>query len=178
MLCRYISKKSLHEKVVLVIDEFTYLFAKEPGIQSQLQNAIDNHLLNSNVILILSGSHVGMIEEVISYHKPLYGRITFQIKLEPFDYLESSHFYPNYSNEDKIRTYAVFSGIPFFLSLIDDKKTVKENVVELLLEDHAILAEETEFFLKQELRSVSSYTMIIHAISFGSTRLGEISTKA
>jgi AAA+ ATPase superfamily predicted ATPase len=178
MLFLYLNKKSYQERVLLIIDEFTYLFTKEPAIQSLLQNAIDTHLVDSNITLILSGSHVGMIEDVISYHKPLYGRTTFKMQIKPFDYYESSMFYPNFNNEDKIRLYSVFGGIPYYLSKINDQITVKANIEKLIIDESAILADETEFFLKQELRSISSYSMIINSICSGATRLNEISTKS
>jgi len=178
MLFEYLNKKSNKERVLLIIDEFTYLFTKEPAIQSLLQNAIDNHLVESNVTLILSGSHVGMIEDVISYHKPLYGRTTFKMKIKPFDYYESSLFYPNFENEDKVRLYSVFGGIPYYLSKINDSISIKANIERLIIDENAILADETEFFLKQELRSITSYSMIINSICSGATRLNEISTKS
>ena len=178
MLFNYLNKKSNRERVLLIIDEFTYLFTKEPAIQSLLQNAIDNHLVESNVTLILSGSHVGMIEDVISYHKPLYGRTTFKMKIKPFDYYEASQFYSNFDNEDKVRLYSVFGGIPYYLSKIDNKISIKDNIKKLIIDDNALLADETEFFLKQELRSITSYSMIINSICSGATRLNEISTKS
>jgi AAA+ ATPase superfamily predicted ATPase len=163
---------------LLVIDEFTYLFTKETAIQSLLQNAIDTHLVESNVTLILSGSHVGMIEDVISYNKPLYGRTTFKMKIKPFDYYESSLFYPKFENEDKVRLYSVFGGIPYYLSKINDSISIKANIERLIIDENAILADESEFFLKQELRSIISYSMIINSICSGATRLNEISTKS
>lgn len=42
---------------------------------------------------------------------------------------ESAMFYPLLSNEDKVRIYSVFGGIPYFNRLIDDKKSVKENII-------------------------------------------------
>lgn len=177
MLFNYLKKKSEKERVVFIIDEFTYLFAKEPGIQSVLQTIIDG-LKGTNIILILSGSQVGMIEKVISYKKPLYGRATFKIKILPFDYYDSSKFYSNFSNEDKIRAYAIFGGIPYYLTMIDDKLSLKDNVIDLIISESGVLRNEVEFFLRQELRSISTYSMIINAISSGATRLNEISTKS
>ncbi len=102
MIFDYLIKKSVNERVLIIIDEFTYLFTKDPGILSVLQNIIDNKLINSNISLILSGSQVGMIEDVISYKKPLYGRTTFKIKIKAFDYFDSAKFFPKYSYDDKV----------------------------------------------------------------------------
>jgi len=173
----YLQDKSRQRRVLLIIDEFTYLFSKEPGVQSVLQGIIDD-LVSYDIALVLSGSQVGMIEDVISYRKPLYGRTTFKIKLEPFDYYDSARFYPGYPVEDKIRTYAVFGGIPYVLSKIDERLSLAENIIRLIVDKDGILGEETEFFLKRELRATSTYGMIIHAIAGGATRLSEISDKS
>jgi AAA+ ATPase superfamily predicted ATPase len=121
MLFAYLKKKSEKERVLLVIDEFTYLFTREKGVESILQNIIDDILKEANMILVLSGSQVGMIEDVISYKRPLYGRLSFKIKLEDMDYYDASQFYPEYSDEDKIIAYSIFGGIPHYLAKIDDR---------------------------------------------------------
>lgn len=67
---KYLVHKAKEERVTLVIDEFIYLLEGEPGVQLILKKY--NWLLKAeNFCLILSGSHVGMIEDVLSYKKPL-----------------------------------------------------------------------------------------------------------
>ncbi|MGB4613415.1 MAG: ATP-binding protein [Erysipelotrichaceae bacterium] len=178
LLFDYLVKKSKTQKIIVIIDEFTYLMKTNNEIQSILQNIIDHKLLNSNLKLIISGSHVGMIEDALSYQKPLYGRSTFKMKIEPFDYYDASKFYLNASNEDKVRFYSVFGGVPFYTDKIDDSLSVEENVKSLIIEDGAIFEDEVNFFLSQEVRSVATYGKIINAIANGATRLNEISTKS
>lgn len=178
MLFKYLVEKSKNERVILIVDEITYLLSSDESIQSVLQNIIDTYLLDSNILLILSGSQVGMIEDIVSYEKPLYGRTTFKLQLKAFDYYEASLFYPSFSAIDKINAYSIFGGVPYYLSKIDDTLSLKENVVNLIISEDGILFEETDFFLKQELRSISSYSMILNAISSGATKLNEISNKA
>ena len=63
------------EKKVLVIDEFPYLVKSNPAFPSILQNAWDEVLKDSNVMLILCGSLIGMMQKhALSYDSPLYGR--------------------------------------------------------------------------------------------------------
>lgn len=174
---KYLVHKSKDKRVTLIIDEFTYLLEGDPGVQSVLQNIIDS-MLNENFCLILSGSHVGMIEDVLSYKKPLYGRATFKLELKPFDYYDSSLFYPNYSNEDKVIAYSVFGGIPHYLSLVDESKTIRENIIDLVVSDSGVLHDEVDFIIRQELRSVLTYKMVLDVVAGGTTRLNEISTKA
>lgn len=65
------------EKKVFVIDEFPYLVKTNSAFPSILQNAWDEILKDSNVMLILSGSFIGMMQKhALSYDSPLYGRRT------------------------------------------------------------------------------------------------------
>lgn len=177
-LFEYLAKKSKEQKLILILDEFTYLLASNPELLSVLQNIVDQHLLQSSLKLILSGSHVGMVEDALSYKKPLYGRTTFKLKVEAFDYFDAAKFYPAMSNEDKIRLYSVFGGVPFYTNKIDQEKSVSENIKSLIIEEGSVFEDEISFFLSQEVRSVASYGKIINAIASGATRLNEISTKS
>lgn len=174
----FLAKMSMKEETIFILDEFTYLLDSDKGILSQLQNIVDHTLSSSQLKLFLSGSHVGMVEDAISYKKPLYGRTTFKMKLEPFDYYDASLFYPHFSNEDKIRLYSVFGGIPFYLVQINDQRSVEENIKKLILKTGAIFEDETSFFLSQEVRSIKSYGNILSAIAAGATRHNEIQSKS
>lgn len=175
---KYLIKRSSTQKIVFIVDEFTYLLSTNPELLSVFQNIIDQHLLKTNMTLLLSGSHVGMVEDAITYKKPLYGRTSFKIKLEPFNYYEASLFYPNLKAEDKIRLYSVFGGVPFYTSKIDERKSVKDNIMNLIVEDGAVFEDEVSFFLSQEVRSVATYGKILNAIASGATKLSEITSKS
>jgi AAA+ ATPase superfamily predicted ATPase len=178
MIFKYLVLRSNEKRITLIIDEFTYLMDGNDRILSLLQNIIDHSLLDSNLCLIISGSHVGMIEDALSYQKPLYGRSTFKLKLEQFNYREASKFYPNISNQDKVRFYSIFGGVPFYLGQIDSNKSVKENIIDLILAPGAIFEEEISFFLSQEVRSQTNYGRVLNAIASGATKLNEIATKS
>ena len=63
-LFRVISEYRPEEKKVLVIDEFPYLVKSNPAFPSILQNAWDEILKDSNVMLILCGSLIGMMQSM------------------------------------------------------------------------------------------------------------------
>jgi AAA+ ATPase superfamily predicted ATPase len=177
-LFKYLVQKSKTQRIVIIIDEFTYLIKTNPEIMSILQNIIDHLLIDSRLKLIISGSHVGMIEDALAYQKPLYGRATFKMKIEAFDYYDAAKFYPKVSNEDKVRLYSIFGGVPFYNSKIDDNRSVEDNIKTLIIEKGAVFEDEVSFFLSQEVRSVATYGKIINAIASGATRLNDISTKS
>jgi len=91
----YIAKKLNKRRLIIVIDEFSYLVEKDESIPSVFQLAWDEFLKDKNVMLILSGSSISMMERgALSYKSPLYGRRTGQIKLSPFTIENILEFYP------------------------------------------------------------------------------------
>lgn len=46
-----------------------------------------------------------MENQGLGYKSPLYGRRTAQFKIQPFDYFDSSLFFKNVTNKDKVLAY-------------------------------------------------------------------------
>jgi len=100
---------------LIVIDEFQRLHGT--GGVTELQSFWDRLSFEKNIMVVLSGSSVGMMEKIgLSYESPLYGRATKILKMEDLDYGSARLFIKGYSEEDKVRTYAVFGGTPGYLA--------------------------------------------------------------
>ena len=170
--------KNPDEKVCIIIDEFPFIAKEYPTIKSILQHTIDHKWQHKNIMFILCGSSVSfMVNEVLGYSSPLYGRRTANIELKPLNYLEASEFFPNFSNIDKITAYMILGGIPYYLQIFDDKLSLKENISKYIFDDSSVLREEPLFLLKQEFREPTIYNSIIEAIATGASKFNEISQK-
>jgi len=78
------------DRLVVVLDEFPYLVTAHPPLATILQRVWDQTLKNSQIMLILCGSYIGMMEEtVLGYQAPLYGRRTAQYLLEPLQFKDA-----------------------------------------------------------------------------------------
>ena len=166
------------ERIVLVIDEYPYLAHSVKGMSSILQSQIDMFFKNSKLFLILCGSSMSFMEnQVLGYQSPLYGRRTAQLKIQPFDFFESTKFYKKYDIYDTAVIYGITGGIPQYLEQINDKLSVEQNITDSFFDPSSYLFEEPSNLLKQELREPQMYNDIITAIATGSSRLNEISTK-
>ena len=74
-----------------------------PSIKSMFQHEIDHYWKKQNLFLILCSSSVSfMINDIMGYKSPLYGRVTGSLEVKPFDYLDGAKFFPDYSNEEKL----------------------------------------------------------------------------
>ena len=149
----YVTKKASNKKTILIIDEFPFMAGPNPSIKSMLQHEIDHHWKNQNILLILCGSSVSfMINDIMGYESPLYGRTTSRMEVLPFDYLESAKFFPSYSMEDKLIAYGVLGGIPRYLNAFSGKRSIQENIETEILKNGAFLNDEPMMLLKMELR--------------------------
>lgn len=166
-------------KKLVVIDEFPYMCHGNSSIPSILQNLWDSELKNQNVMIILCGSSMSFIEkELLAEKNPLYGRATGIYKMNEMSFYDAVKFFPNYSAEEKIISYAILGGIPHYLNQFDSKLSLAENIKKNILTKGSVLYSEVEFLLHQELRETTTYNSIIETIALGSTKLNEISQKS
>jgi hypothetical protein len=98
--------------------------------------------------------------------------------VKPLDYFDAAKFFPNYTYEDKVKTYCLLGGIPQYLNKFDASLSLPENIIEHILDTSAYLYDEPKNLMHQELRVPAVYNAIIEAISSGATKLNEISTKS
>ena len=173
-LLNYIFELSVKEKMVLVLDEYPYLRESVKGMDSILQSVVDKYRKTAKLSLIILGSYVEVMRSLIEHENPLYGRVDMTIDLKQMDYYESSFFYPNYSAEDKVRIYSVFGGIPYYNRLIDDSKSVKENIIELIASPGARLENEVSMYLNAELSKIVNANEVFEALSRGFSRYSDI----
>lgn len=124
---------ALTQKMVVVVDEYTHLYAMNDSgvVDSVFQGIIDNRL--SNIELILAGSHIGMMKDLLQERNPLYGRFAASLKLDELNYLDTSKFYPDKSAYDKVAHYAVFGGSPFINQALNPTATLRENIIGTIL---------------------------------------------
>lgn len=164
------------EKLVLVLDEFQWIAGVSPELPSILQELWDRSWKRSGrVMLILCGSYVGFMErEVLGRKSPLFGRRTAQIQLQPFGYEEAAEFHPSWSIEERARAYFVCGGVPLYLELFGRGRSVEQNIVTTLLDEHAPLFREPDFLLREELRDVENYYAVLLAIARGRSTNREI----
>ena len=151
------------ERLVVVLDEFTYLVDAHPPLASTLQRIWDSHLAHGQLMLILCGSYVGMMEKaVLGYQAPLYGRRTGQYLLEPLGFHDARAFFPAYDLADQVRAYAIFGGTPAYLRTISDSRPLPDNVVQHVLTRGTFLYGETRFLLQQELQDPADMGLVVH----------------
>ncbi|MFR5161768.1 MAG: AAA family ATPase [Clostridium sp.] len=171
-------KNGCNQNILSCSHELPYWAEKDDALLSVLQKYIDRDWNDKDLKVILCGSALSFMEKkVLSEKSPLFGRCDSQIKLEAFNYLDAAKFVPNYSNEDKAICYGITGGVAKYLSMIDPKKSMDENIVRLFFRTDGYLYDETRNLLTQEFSDISLVNNIVEQIAFGENTLNTIAGK-
>ena len=167
---KYLFEYSIKNKLILIIDEYSYLIKIVEGIDSIIQNLIDKYKNDSNMKLIISGSYIDIMKDLLLYENPLYGRLDLTINLKQMDYYDSSKFYSNFSDTDKVKMYSVCGGVPYYNKLVDDKLSVKENIINIIASNDSRLESEIQVYLKSEIQKMNNANEIFETLAKGYSR--------
>ena len=99
------------EPTVVVIDELPYLIEQDGSIEATLQTAWDRFLSRAPVLLIVVGSDLSMMEALSSYDRPLYGRPTKEMVVEPLTPYEMTTML-GIEPEQTFDTFLAIGGFP------------------------------------------------------------------
>lgn len=161
------------EPILLVIDEYQYFKESRPKaeVDSLFQAVIDS--LPAHIKLVLCGSYVTIMRELLEESNPLFGRFTSVLHLEEFDYLEAAQALPDMKPYDKAMYYGLFGGSPYVLSVLDYTATPAENLVRLLLPETGLLRIHTESIMLKEIQRAFD-VRILEALGNGKKRYSEL----
>ncbi len=170
----FVCQRACEESMIFVLDEYPYLRENVKGMDSILQAMIDQYRESAKLTLILLGSYVEIMRNLLEHANPLYGRIDLSINLRPMDYYESAGFYPGFSEEDRVKIYSVFGGIPYYNRLVDDSISVEENLMELLVAPETRLENEVSSYLNAEISKITNANEVFGALARGYTKYKDI----
>ena len=174
-----ISRSAANKRLVVVLDEFTYVLQADPEVPSLIQRAWDHQLKSSHVFLILTGSLAGIIQRTaLDYQSPLYGRATARLKLSPLSFGTLTDILPHYNAEQRVAIYTITGGVPAYVELFDDQLNILQNLRQRILTPVNTMLEDAVFLLGEQLVEPGNYMAILEAIASGFHRLSDIATMA
>jgi uncharacterized protein len=167
--------------VLLVLDELPYLLAHPLGAQipSALQALVDDSRDDPQAPrarVILCGSALAVMSDLLSGAKALRGRAELDMLLKPFDYRTSSAYYGIADPETAFRTYAFFGGTPGYRDLLGGASPQNADELEELLIDtvfnpsHALFGE-AGYLLREDprIQDRALYLSVLGAVAAGAT---------
>jgi AAA+ ATPase superfamily predicted ATPase len=173
-----------HKAELICFDEFPNTLTINKAIPYELQRLWDKYKEEKNLLLIISGSYVGLMNRISTAKKaPLFNRATSTIILQPLPLKTVVQIL----NDLKVTTateqlsfYCIFGGIPYYYMLLEklEQRLFKNAVESLFFDVGAQLRDEGENVLRQEFgNAYAKYYAILEAIEAGHVSMNEISQK-
>ena len=164
---------SRNQRTLFVIDEYPYLKqnGKKNEVDSVIQAVIDR--LPGNIKLILCGSYITTMKELLTEENPLFGRFSLIQHIRDFDYYEAAAFYPHLNERDKIAFYAVFGGSPYVLENLNTHEDLAYNIKRFLLPETGLIRSHIENVMLKEIRK-SFDARILETLANGRKKYSDI----
>lgn len=117
------------KRIAIIIDEFPYILRTISSICSEIQALIDEirDAKECNLLFVLCGSNIEMMQNIISEESPLYGRLQ-PLKIDPISFSRSGHWLAQYSISDAIKVYAITGGVPGYLKMAQRYNTFEDYI--------------------------------------------------
>ena len=175
---RQLSLYAQGKRVAVFIDEVTYVIDVDPEFVGVLQKVWDRWLSDSNLMLALAGSQMGLMRQhLLDYEAPLYGRATTQMQLPPLPYGSTNDYFPDYSAIERVTLFAMWGGVPAYWERLDANLSILENLRRNILPSHAWMIDESRILLQDFITDLHNYVGILRAIADGEQSMSEISKR-
>lgn len=179
----FIGNQAKDKKIVIVLDEISWMGSEDPDFLGQLKTAWDlNFSDNPDLILILCGSVSSWIEENILKSTGFVGRVSVDMVLEELSVAESGEFWGAQRNKvspyEKFKVLSVTGGIPKYLEEIIPSQSAEDNIHRLCFQPNGLLFREFEqIFSDLFSKRAQTYSNIVKTLAHASLSLDEVCEK-
>jgi AAA+ ATPase superfamily predicted ATPase len=175
---RFLAALAAAEPLAVVLDEVPYLARSTPGFASVVQTVWDHLGRPTRLLLVLTGSAIGTIEDMLGPSGALRGRPTDTVRLDPLEPWSARLFLPRLDPVRFLEAYAACGGYPLHLAAWDPSSSTERNLDRLAGSAGGILLEDAAAIMGEELPATGGYARILAAIGRGRTRYAEIAGEA
>lgn len=171
ILTQILEAKPKKERLLIFVDELPCFDTPRSGFV----NAFDTFWntwasKRANVMLIVCGSATSwMVENLIDSHGGLHNRITQEIHLKPFCLHETEEYLKDmgikWPRLNVAQCYMAMGGIPYYLSLLNQKESLSKNLDRLFFAKDAILKREYERLFHALYRKPEKYMEVVEILA-------------
>lgn len=180
----FLAERVKKGKVIILLDEISWMGSKDPDFLGKLKNAWDIYFKkNPKLILVLCGSVSSWIEKNILSSTGFVGRIDLTLTIKELPLQDCNTFWlrnNSYASPyEKLKVLSVTGGVPRYLEAINTSLPADENIKDLCFLNGGLLVNEfnnifTDIFIQRE----SQYKKLITTLSNGPLEAKEIAKKA
>ena len=171
LLSQHLETIDEKRKKIIFIDEMPWIDRKQSDFLMALEHFWNDWVaMRDDIVLIACGSATSwMINNLIKNRGGLHNRITRRIYLHPFN-LHETELYLKYRDFTWDRTqimqcYMTIGGVPYYLSLLDNRLSLPQNIDNLFFRQGALLQNEFEDLYNALFSSADKYINIVKALS-------------
>ncbi len=171
MLESYLQSIDHGERMVIFLDELPWMDTAKSGFITAFEGFWNGWACHrKNIMLIVCGSaNSWILNELINNHGGLYGRVTHEIKLEPFTLNECEQFLNErhipFSRYDIVQSYMIFGGIPYYLNYFRRDLSLAGNVDMLFFSKNAPFRIEFDRLFASIFKNAESAKEIVEFLS-------------
>ena len=179
----FLGNQAKDQKIVIVLDEISWMGSADPDFLGQLKTAWDLHFSeNPELILILCGSVSSWIEENILKSTGFVGRISVDMVLEELSAEESGEFWGIHRNKvsahEKFKILSVTGGIPKYLEEVIPSQSAEDNIHRLCFQSNGLLFREfDQIFSDLFSKRAQTYSNIAKTLAHAPLTLDDICEK-
>ena len=165
---------AMGKKAIVVMDEYSDLKdnARKGEVDSYMRSVVDN--LPDNAKLVVMGSMLKLMKELLEEDNPLFARFSTVIKLGPLSYIDAAKFFPGLPLYEKMQLYSVFGGSPYVLSLLDEGKGLRGNIEDNIISLSGSIRSYIEAVINMEAGRIPHGITILTLIKNGKRRYSEL----
>ena len=175
---RFLVRLAEAAPLLVVIDEAPRLLASQPDFADMVSAVWENRVREQKVMLVLTGSAVSVMEQMLGAQGGLHRRAALELRLDPFAVREARAFLPDIPAADFLTAYAVCGGYPLHLEQWDQASDVETNVRRLAYEPTGILVRDAMDIIGEDLDWRGGYERVLAVIGFGARRRSRIAGRA
>lgn len=169
-------------KAMIVFDEYPNIIVghdgkrKKTDFDEKLQNAIDHVFKDTELSIVIMGSNVSFMENIIKdKNGPLYKRHTFSLFVSKLEWGDALNFVKNMPLDDKIKTLSLVDTYPYYLSHINQNKSFDENIDNFFFNLDSLITVDPTFTISSNMNITGFYVGIMRCLSQRINTIKEIS---
>ncbi|SFP95516.1 hypothetical protein SAMN02910358_00254 [Lachnospiraceae bacterium XBB1006] len=162
-------------KLVLIVDHVECILKKDPEFLENIIKLKQKKLYPGPVMIIfMTDSLVFARQDFAELMGKHAKKVDLVLRLTELQFLDVVRKFPHYSVSQSVEVYGVLGGVPEYLNYWDDRRSVKQNICNVILAEDGVLRNEAHRYLSAELREYSVYQTILSAIASGHEKLNDI----